>query len=96
MESTRLKINIDDINQKNSENVYKLIDRGESAYMEQIREIANQISIYKKKIILLTGPSSAGKTTTSYKIQQELKKLNINSHVLNMDDFFSPFKIVFN
>ena len=94
MESTRLQINIDDINQKNSENVYKLIDRGESAYMEQIREIANQISIYKKKIILLTGPSSAGKTTTSYKIQQELKKLNINSHVLNMDDFFRPLKDV--
>ena len=44
-----MKIDIDDINLKNSENVYKLIDRGESAYMEQIKEIANQI---KQRIII--------------------------------------------
>ena len=94
MQSERLKINIDDINQKNSENVYKLISRGEDAYIEQVREIANQVSIYGKKIVLITGPSSAGKTTSSFKIKQELDKLGISSHVLNMDDFFRPLKDV--
>lgn len=94
MESTRITVDIDDINKKNSENIYKLVSRGEDAYIEQIREIANQISIYRKKVILMTGPSSAGKTTSSYKVQQELKKLNINSHVLNMDDFFRNLKDV--
>lgn len=94
MESERITVNIDDINQKNSENVYKLISRGEDAYIEQVREIANQISIYGKRIVLITGPSSAGKTTSSMKLQQELKALGISSHVLNMDDFFRPLKDV--
>lgn len=94
MESTRIKIDIDDINQKNSENVYKLISRGEDAYIEQVREIANQVSIFGKKIVLITGPSSAGKTTSSFKLKQELNALGISSHVLNMDDFFRPLKDV--
>jgi len=88
-EHLRVGVNIEDINRKSSENVYKLIDRGEEAYINQVKEIANQVSIYNKKIVLITGPSSAGKTTSSYKLKQELKNIGINSYVLNMDDFFN-------
>lgn len=93
-EHLRINVDIDDINQKNSENIYKFIARGEDAYIGQIREIANQISIYGKKIVLITGPSSAGKTTSSYKLKEELKNLGIKSYVLNMDDFFRDLDTV--
>lgn len=94
MQTERFRIKIEDINQKNSENIYKFVSRGEDAYIEQVREIANEISIFNKKIILVTGPSSAGKTTSSSKIKQELEKLNISSYVLNMDDFFNDLDTV--
>ena len=46
MESTRIKIDIDDINQKNSVNVYKLISRGEDA--EKTVEITKGFKILHK------------------------------------------------
>lgn len=93
-ELLRFNVDIDDINQKNSENVYKFISRGEDAYNEQIKDIATQISTLGKKIILISGPSSAGKTTSSYKIKKELEEIGINSYVLNMDDFFRDLDTV--
>lgn len=90
----RISVEIEKINQKVSENVYKLVDRGESAYLEQVKEVAKNIKEQNKKIILLTGPSGAGKTTTSYKIQEQLKLLGIGSYVLNMDDFFRDLDTV--
>lgn len=93
-EHSRVNIDIDDINQKNSENIYKFIDRGEDAYIGQIKEIANQIITYNKKIVLISGPSSAGKTTSSYKLKKELEDSGINAYVLNMDDFFRDLDTV--
>lgn len=90
----RLSVEIESINQKVNDNVYKLIERGENAYLDQVKIVAKNIKDNNKKIILLTGPSGAGKTTTSYKLQEQLKALGIGSYVLNMDDFFKDLDTV--
>lgn len=90
----RTIVNVEDINTKNSENVYKFISRGEEAYSDQISDIAEQIKLQNKKIVLITGPSSAGKTTSSFKICEELEKQNLNSFVINMDNFFKDLNTV--
>ena len=64
------------------------VEWSEDRYQEQVRAAASQILAQKKRIVLIAGPSSSGKTTTSFKIQQELSKLGVSSHVINMDDFF--------
>ncbi len=81
-------VNIDDISRKASIDVKEVIDRAERYYIEELENVADNISRLNIKIVLISGPSSAGKTTTSFKLQDELKKRNILSHVLNMDDFF--------
>ncbi|NCB48335.1 MAG: nucleoside kinase [Clostridia bacterium] len=88
MKSDRIEVDIEKINRESSENVYKLIDKGEEKYLDQVREITKEIKVFDKKIVLVSGPSSAGKTTTSEKIYHELKNLGVNSLVLNMDEFF--------
>ena len=40
------------------------------------------------KIVLLTGPSSSGKTTTSRKLSLYLKALGLNPQPLSLDDYF--------
>lgn len=92
--SSRIKVNVEEINTKNSENVYKFISRGEEAYNEQIFDIAEQIKLQDKKIVLITGPSSAGKTTSSFKLCEELERQNLNSFVINMDNFFKDLDTV--
>jgi uridine kinase len=88
VESIRLKVDLEKINREASENVYKLIDNCEEKYLQQVREIAQKIKNEDRKIILISGPSSAGKTTTAGKIGKELKNIGVNSLVLSMDDFF--------
>ena len=52
--------------------------------------IAEQIVLNKEdfKIILLSGPSSSGKTTTSKKLSLYLKSLGLNPTHLSLDDYF--------
>lgn len=90
----RLKVDLQQINQKVSENVYKLVGRGESAYKEQIDEATKYILNHGSRIVLVTGPSGAGKTTTSFKIKEQLEKAGTSVYVLNMDDFFRDLDTV--
>ncbi len=82
------KIDIEDINELAKENANKLITDAENLYRSNIEEIASLIKSKKKKIVLISGPSSAGKTTTSYNLRKALNIIGVASHVLNMDDFF--------
>ena len=52
--------------------------------------IAEQIVLNKEnyKIVLLSGPSSSGKTTTSMKLSLYLKSLGLNPTHLSIDDYF--------
>ncbi|MGN0798539.1 MAG: uridine kinase [Christensenellales bacterium] len=82
------KIDIAKINSLADENPYKLVEMAEKQYEAQLMEIANEISVRGQKIVLISGPSSAGKTTSSFRLAVELKKLGIETHTLNMDNFF--------
>lgn len=42
----------------------------------------------KIKVILLSGPSSSGKTTTTYKLGTMLTSLGMTPKILSMDDYF--------
>ena len=56
----------------------------------KLLNIAEEIVLNKDdyKIILLSGPSSSGKTTTSMKLSLYLKSLGLNPTHLSMDDYF--------
>ena len=57
---------------------YKLLSISEEIYKSK-----NNI-----KVILLSGPSSSGKTTTSKKLTLYLKTLGLKPHPLSLDDYF--------
>ncbi len=84
----RIEVDIEKLNTMTGENIYKFIAECEENYKGQTREIAREIKLTDKKIVLISGPSSAGKTTTAKKISEELKEIGINSLILNMDEFF--------
>ncbi|MBP3389976.1 MAG: nucleoside kinase [Clostridia bacterium] len=66
----------------------ELVKNAENFYIWQLEQIADNIVNKKSKIVLVAGPSSAGKTTSSFEIKRALKKRGINAHVVSMDDFF--------
>ena len=56
----------------------------------KLLNIAEQIVLNKEnyKIVLMSGPSSSGKTTSSKKLSLYLKSLGLNPTHLSLDDYF--------
>ena len=66
-----------------------LIKISEALYTNKLMEVAKNISCSKKiKVILLSGPSSSGKTTTTKKLAMYLSSFGLKPKVISMDDFF--------
>ena len=84
---------------KTSVDFNKIISKGnfgeimrltESIQNNRLFEISEKISKNKDiKVILITGPSSSGKTTTSKKVTLYLKGLGINTIPISIDDFYT-------
>ena len=83
-------VDIDRVNQLVQTNPGKLIQESENRYYRQIMEIAGHIErdVAHNRLILLTGPSASGKTTSARLLSQELVKRGIKAHVISFDNFF--------
>lgn len=61
-------------------------------YFRQVEQTAEIIAAnaLRRPIVLLAGPSGSGKTTTALLIERELERRGLQTHTLQMDDYFSP------
>ena len=83
--------NAADLNQIVSDGKYNdLIRLAETYYNNQLATIAEKIAQNNKsiKLVLIAGPSSAGKTTTSKKLQTYLESKGVKTHQISIDDYF--------
>lgn len=63
----------------------------QEAYFEkQICDAANEVIRRKSRFVLLAGPSSSGKTTTTYRLAIQLKTYGYEPQVISADDYFKP------
>lgn len=67
-----------------------LIRIDETLQSNRLLNLAKEINKRKKdiKIVLMAGPSSSGKTTTSRKLRMYLESFGLHPRVLSMDDYF--------
>ena len=69
--------------------VEELIRISETKQSNELLQLAEKIYNNKDlKIVLLAGPSSSGKTTTSKKLCMFLRSFGVNPAVISMDDYF--------
>ena len=68
----------------------ELINLSETIQDFRLQQIANQISEQRDniKFVLISGPSSSGKTTSSRKLSLYLKTLGLNPIPISLDDYF--------
>ena len=64
------------------------VDYCENDYQERIHHAVTNIQQSGVRVVMLTGPSSSGKTTTAHKIAQELCSRGMKSAVISLDNFF--------
>lgn len=70
--------------------INELIRIDETLQSNKLLNLAKNINDKRKslKIVLIAGPSSSGKTTTSRKLCMYLRSFGLNPKVLSMDDYF--------
>ena len=82
--------NVSDLNYKVSMGDIKdIILMSEAYYNDQLLNLADDIISRKSKLILMAGPSSSGKTTTSKKLCIYLKSKGYNTIAISIDDYFT-------
>ena len=80
---------IEYINEKAKALPSKFIEKCEERYENIINTIAEKIIIDEgREIVMLAGPSSAGKTTTARKLCEKLNEKGVKTYVLSLDDFY--------
>lgn len=69
-------------------NIRDLIRKNDIMIDNNLYEIAKDVISANKRIVLIAGPSSSGKTTTSKKMSLYLESLGYNAKPISLDDFF--------
>ena len=88
------KVSIESLNDGYLKDPKKMVDYFEEKYTNQIKELVDDFLTYKnKRIILLAGPTSSGKTTTSHLIRKTLEKKGIPTLTVSLDDFYLPYHL---
>lgn len=81
--------NVFELNDEIANNTYKeLMILGEALHEKKVAEVADQITAKDKKVILIAGPSSSGKTTFANRLRIQLKVNGYDPITLSTDDYF--------
>lgn len=81
--------NVSDLNKKVLSSKHgELIRTVEALQEKKIADIAQKIYDQKKRVILIAGPSSSGKTTTSKRLETQLRVLGLKPISISLDDYF--------
>ena len=82
--------NVADLNKYITEGrIHELVLVQEALQEQKIAQIAQEIaSDPKKKLIMIAGPSSSGKTTFSHRLSIQLKACGLKPHPIPVDDYF--------
>lgn len=65
-----------------------LVEEGEREYRERLERAAQKIIASGARIIMLTGPSASGKTTSAHKLADTLAGCGVPARVISLDNFF--------
>jgi len=90
--SRKVHLNLSsDLNKLGTKGKYnEAVNVSETHYDDQLSSVAEDIlnKQDKIKLILMSGPSSSGKTTTAKKLRIHLKVRGVTIHQLSLDDYF--------
>ncbi len=81
--------NVYELNEQlRKDKINDLIRLNESFHEKRIADIADEIKTQGKKIILIAGPTSSGKTTFAKRLCNHLKVIGLKPHVIGLDDYY--------
>ncbi|MCI8650406.1 MAG: Flp pilus assembly complex ATPase component TadA [Anaerotruncus sp.] len=80
--------NIQEYLSKMQQQPEQLVAQAEANYRQQITDVCDFIEREKRFMILVTGPSASGKTTTAQRLAQELRARGKRVNSISLDNFY--------
>ncbi|TFH34478.1 MAG: response regulator SirA [Anaerolineales bacterium] len=73
----------------------QIVHESESAYEDNVTAASEWIHERQGevRVVIVSGPSSSGKTTTTIKLEQRLKKRGLRFRALNVDNYFFDLEL---
>ncbi len=92
----RYACDIHHINEQVREDAKGLVEMTEELFRYDLRQIVEQVLTIpvKRPILLLSGPSSSGKTTSAQKLADEFRAKGCEVQHISMDDFYLGIKYI--
>ena len=87
---TKFVFGLEQINEAAANSPKEFVDSMERMFRNEISDLAEYVLSpdNKCKILMLAGPSSSGKTTTAYKLRDELIRRGTRTIIISLDDFY--------
>ena len=84
---------LSDINKIVVDKAHKdIIEITEALHERKIADIATKVAESKKKVVLIAGPSSSGKTTFCHRLAIQLRTHGLKPKTISVDDYFRDNK----
>jgi len=71
-----------------SQSAKSIIQVNEALHEKKISNIADEIFEKNKKMVLIAGPSSSGKTTFATRLSIQLSANGLKPHIISLDDYY--------
>ncbi len=83
-------IDIAETNRRVREDPVGLINDCEKRYADAVSHAADMIieNMANSPVVLLAGPSGLGKTTTAFRLEDELERRGVITHSVSLDNYF--------
>ena len=87
---SKRRLKLADINRSALENPEAFIEEENQRYSDGVEGLARALAVGLRDrcLVMLSGPSSSGKTTTAVLLTEELRELGLDAHKVSLDDFY--------
>ncbi len=89
-EAPTARCNLDRVLEKLIQNPQEVVQAAEDRYRQGIATVCKTCTAQNKTVILLCGPSAAGKTTTSERLRSYFQSQGHQVDRISLDDFYLP------
>lgn len=82
-------LTLEEINKRAATQPAAFMEQENQRYFDELETAVRQLAAFQSRcLVMLSGPSSSGKTTTALLIRDSLRKAGVDAHTVSLDDFY--------